>query len=256
MPGFTWAWATTLPSCRRVTGTSPAPGASSSTWTVSFCASPTTVKLGACSIVIRRSVSPLWPVRRAWSGAGTALASLGTSCTSPSVSATTAPSRERSVSARAWRRVANSVVPSRPSPARSTSRSSRPGVAATWRRISSSALAACSGRSWRRWLGEWSLTSSTMSSSASRCSRRRTGLARAASSRARKRTRQPMPRARRHTPQARARTATAVAARRTTSGRYGAKTTLKAVIGRGARARRGRGPGRSCSCRSGRTSRG
>ena len=91
--------------------------------------SPTMPKRGALSMTIRRSRSPACPERRTCSGAvaGRASRFAGTSCTSPSVSMMTAPTRSGGTSARPLASGPKRLVPSveMPPPA-SMVRTSRP----------------------------------------------------------------------------------------------------------------------------------
>ena len=138
-------------------------------------------KRGVCVSTTRRSISSLWPVMSACSGAAkpSAAASAGTSCTRPSVIMMAPATRSGGTSASVELSAENSRVPSfSPSacPASAT-RTSRPGM---WLSRSTSALrtsSVCLLRSPKSWLGLLSTMTAATEGIGSRSSRVKDGLA-------------------------------------------------------------------------------
>ena len=131
-PTRTLRFSIVSPSRRTVTCAGPGGAPWSSTRKVMVCACPTMPKRGAVVSTTRRSRSFLWPVISPCTGAAkpSAAASLGTSCTRPSVMKRAPATRSCGTSDSAEDSAANSRVPSvSPSawPA-STKRTSMPGM--------------------------------------------------------------------------------------------------------------------------------
>ncbi len=154
---------------------------------------PTMPKRGASRSLICRSRSSGCPVTRTWSGAlmPSWARVAGMSCTTPSVSITIPASRSGGTSASAWLRAVNSLVPSSPSLESGTSmKRGSMSVSAPKRRCSSARTASViCGRSPSCLEPDRSTTMAATSFTGSRSSRTSAGLASAASTRARTRTR-------------------------------------------------------------------
>ena len=183
------------------------------------CVCPTMPKRGAVTSTTRRSRSFLCPVISPCTGAAkpSAAASLGTSCTRPSVMKITPATRSCGTSESAEDSAVNSRVPSvSPSawPA-STKRTSMPGMRP--RRSASAARAAsvCFSRSPNSWLGLLSTTTTATEVSGSRSSRVSDGLASASTNSASAMVRTKAPRVRPNTISSEITNATAAAAHRT-----------------------------------------
>ena len=176
-------------------------------------------KRGVAMSTTRRSRSFLWPVISACTGAAkpSAAASVGTSCTRPSVTKKTPAMRSWGTSESADDKAANRRVPSvSPSacPA-STKRTSmpcrRPSRSASWARTAS----VCCVRSLKSWLGLLSTTTTATDVSGSRSSRVIEGLASASTNNASAMARASAPRLRPNTTRSDTANATATAAHTT-----------------------------------------
>ena len=210
---------------------------------------------------MRRSNSSGLPVMRPWIGASKPRleASLGMSCTSPSVIMTapatragdTSDNADESAPKRAVVASSEGEVPERAS----TVRTSNSGWRARLCLSAASAASVWEVRSPIVWLWLRSTISATTLFNGSRCSFRTTGLSNANRSAAIASTRITAPRMR-VTISASARKIAGTARRAmTVQEKNGAKSTDQVIIGRAFRAAPAHAPGRPCSCRSGRTSR-
>ena len=224
--------------------------------------SPTMPKAGALSMTRRRSNSPSSPVMRPWIGAGNSGAP-STSWTCPSVIRMAPAILSAGASAAASARAAISAEPSSatgpPSLRTRTTRvsigfcgSAAPNASSSASTAASAAAVSAARSPMARWLSVSSTTTKAISESDLRSSRKRAGLASAASSSANAPARRNHAGERSHAASATSASATTPAAAMTAQGTTGSKTT-EAFTAPTFPEGPAHAPDPTCSCRSAHT---